>query len=72
MKVSELFSLKDRLMSKRNVLATITHIEQGVSMSCFISARGQVLVTDTDLDSLIQGLDETIQVQFTQLVLKLE
>ena len=52
--------------------ATITHIEQGVSMSCLISARGQVLVSDSGLDSLIQGLDDTIQVQFAQLVLKLE
>jgi len=57
---------------KSQFKATITHIEQGVSMSCLISARGQVLVSDTGLDSLIQGLDKTIQVQFAQLVLKLE
>ena len=52
--------------------ATITHIEHGVAMSCLISARGQVLVSDTGLDSLIEGLDKTIEVQFAQLVLKLE
>lgn len=52
--------------------ATITHIEQGLAMSCLISARGQVLVSDTSLDSLIQGLDKTMQVQFAQLVLRLE
>ena len=52
--------------------ATITHIEQGLAMSCLISARGQVLVSDTGLESLIQGLDKAIQVQFSQLVLKLE
>jgi hypothetical protein len=52
--------------------ATITHIEQGLAMSCLISARGQVRVSDTGLDSLIEGLDKTIEVQFAQLVLKLE
>ena len=52
--------------------ATITHIEQGLAMSCLISARGQVLVSDTGLDSLIEGLDKTIEIQFAQLVLKLE
>ena len=52
--------------------ATITHIEHGVAMSCLISARGQVLVSDTGLDSLIEGLDKTIEIQFAQLVLKLE
>ncbi|WP_445735243.1 hypothetical protein [Mariniflexile sp.] len=57
---------------KSQFKTTITHIEQGVSMSCLISARGQVLVSDSGLDSLIQSLDKTIQVQFAQLVLKLE
>ena len=57
---------------KSQFKATITHIEQGISMSCLISATGQVLVADTSLASLIQGLDKTIQVQFAQLVLKLE
>tara|TARA_R100000935_G_scaffold53452_1_gene81339 strand:- start:1621 stop:2163 length:543 start_codon:yes stop_codon:yes gene_type:complete len=57
---------------KSQFKATITHIEQGISMSCLISATGQVLVADTGLASLIQGLDKTIQVQFAQLVLKLE
>ncbi len=52
--------------------ATVTHIEQGIKMSCLISARGQVLVEDTGLDYLLQGLDKTIEVQFTQLVLNLE
>jgi hypothetical protein len=37
-----------------------------------ISARGQVLVPNTGLDSLIEGIDETIEVQFAQLVLRLE
>tara|TARA_R110002153_G_scaffold76049_1_gene196062 strand:+ start:2180 stop:2722 length:543 start_codon:yes stop_codon:yes gene_type:complete len=57
---------------KSQFKATITHIEQGISMSCLISATGQILVVDTGLGSLIQGLDKTIQVQFAQLVLKLE
>ncbi|SIQ16752.1 hypothetical protein [Maribacter ulvicola] len=57
---------------KSQFKATVTHIEQGISMSCLISARGQVLVVDTGLDSLIQGVDKTIEVQFSQLVLKLE
>jgi len=52
--------------------ATITHVEQGLAISCLISARGQVLVSDLGLYSLIQGLDKTIQVQFSQLVLRLE
>ena len=52
--------------------ATITHIEQGVSMSCLISATGQLLVSNTGLDSLIKGIDDTIEVQFAQLVLRLE
>lgn len=57
---------------KSQFKATITHIEQGQSMSCLVSATGQVLVSKTGLDSLIQGLDKTIEVQFAQLVLKLE
>ncbi|WP_445731165.1 hypothetical protein [Mariniflexile sp.] len=52
--------------------ATITHLEHGIAMSCLISAKGQVLVSDTGLDSLIEGIDKTIEVQFTQLVLKLQ
>ncbi|SFZ94769.1 hypothetical protein SAMN05428642_10559 [Flaviramulus basaltis] len=57
---------------KSQFKATITHIEHGAAMSCLISARGQVLVSDTGLDSLIEGIDKTIEVQFAQLVLKLE
>ena len=57
---------------KSQFKATITHIEQGVSMSCLISATGQVLVSKTGLDSLIEGLDKIIEVQFYQLILKLE
>ncbi len=57
---------------KSQFKATITHIEQGVSMSCLISARGQVLVADTGLDSIIKGVDDTIEVQFAQMVLKLD
>ena len=57
---------------KSQFKATITHIEQGVSMSCLISARGQVLVADTGLDSIIKGIDDTIEVQFAQMVLKLD
>jgi len=57
---------------KSQFKATITHIEQGVSMSCLISASGQLLVSNTGLDSLIEGIDDTIVVQFAQLVLRLE
>ncbi|PIB39473.1 hypothetical protein [Maribacter sp. 4G9] len=57
---------------KSQFKATITHIEQGVSMSCLISARGQVLVADTGLDSIIKGIDDTIEVQFAQMVLKMD
>ena len=57
---------------KSQFKATITHIEQGVSMSCLISARGQVLVADTGLDSIIKGIDDAIEVQFAQMVLKMD
>ncbi len=57
---------------KSQFKATITHIEQGLNMSCLISATGQVLVSDTGLDSIIPGLEKVINVQFAQLVLKLE
>jgi len=57
---------------KSQFSATITHLEQGVAVSCLITARGQILVSDTDLGSLIEGIDKTIEVQFAQLVLKLE
>ncbi len=57
---------------KSQFKATITHIEQGVSMSCLISATGQLLVSNTGLDSLMEGIDDTIEVQFAQLVLRLE
>ena len=43
-----------------------------MAISCLISARGHILVSDTGLGSLIEGIDKTIDVQFAQLVLKLE
>lgn len=52
--------------------ATITHVYLSSSMSCVISASGQVLVKDTGLDSVIPGLGKTIDVQFAQTVLKLK
>jgi len=55
---------------KSNFQATITHIDQGTSMSCLISARGGVLTSNTDSDGLIQGLGKTIEVEFAQLVLR--
>ncbi|TVZ28796.1 hypothetical protein JM83_3953 [Gillisia sp. Hel_I_86] len=51
---------------------TLNHFDQGTTTSCLISARGQVLVPNTGLDSLIEGIDETLEVQFAQLVLTLE
>ncbi|MBU2526378.1 MAG: hypothetical protein KKC03_07235 [Bacteroidetes bacterium] len=57
---------------KSQFKTTITHIEQGVSMSCLISANGQFLVSNIGLDSLIEGIDDTIEVQFAQMVLRLE
>lgn len=57
---------------KSQFKAIITHIDQGLKMSCLISATGQILTSDTGLNSLIQGLQDTIEVQFSQLVLKLE
>lgn len=52
--------------------ATVTHIYFSSSMSCVISAHGQILVSDTGLDKVIPGLDKTIDVQFAQTVLKLD
>tara|TARA_R110002073_G_scaffold295704_1_gene461632 strand:- start:12371 stop:12946 length:576 start_codon:yes stop_codon:yes gene_type:complete len=52
--------------------ATITHVYLSSSMSCVISASGQVLVKDTGLESVIPGLGKTIDVQFAQTVLKLK
>ena len=52
--------------------ATLTHFDQGTTTSCLISARGQVLTSDTGLNELLSGLDETLEVQFAQLVLKLD
>ena len=57
---------------KSQFKATITHIEQGLRMSCLISATGQLLVSNTGLDSIIEGIDDTIEVQFAQMVLKLD
>lgn len=52
--------------------ATLTHFDQGTTISCLISARGQVLTSDTGLNDLLPRLDKTLEVQFAQLVLKLE
>jgi alpha-tubulin suppressor-like RCC1 family protein len=57
---------------KSSFKATITHIDQAEAMSCLISARGEVLTSNTGLNDLIQGLGKTIEVEFAQLVLKLE
>ncbi len=57
---------------KLKLKATITHIDQATSMSCLISARGEVLTSDTGLYNLIQGLGKTIEIEFAQLVLKPE
>lgn len=42
---------------KSQLKTTITHIEQGVIISRLISARGQILLSNTGMDSLIQGLE---------------
>ncbi len=52
--------------------ATITHVYLSSSMSCVISASGQILVKDIGLDNVIPGLGKTIDVQFAQTVLKLK
>ena len=57
---------------KARFKATITHIYLNSLMSCVISASGQILVSDTGLDKVIPGLDKTLEVQFTQTVLKLK
>ncbi|WP_445954757.1 hypothetical protein [Yeosuana sp.] len=52
--------------------ATIIHIYQGTDMSCIISARGQVLVSDTGLNNVIPNLGESIEIEFAQMVLRLQ
>ncbi|WP_261376860.1 hypothetical protein [Gillisia sp. Hel_I_86] len=52
--------------------ATITHVEQGTTWSCLINASGEIMVSDTSLNSFIPSVDHAIGVQFAQLILKLE
>ena len=50
---------------------TIQHVDEGISISCFLSARGEMEISDTGLQKIIPGLDHTLQIQFSQLLLRI-
>jgi hypothetical protein len=50
---------------------TIQHVDEGISISCFLSARGEMEISETELQKVIPGLDHTLQIQFSQLLLKI-
>ncbi len=57
---------------KSNLKGTITHIDQSMAMSCLISARGEIDAAGTGLDVLLKGIEGGLQIEFAQMVLKLD
>lgn len=51
---------------------TIQHVDEGVSISCFLSARGEMDISKTGLINALPGIDNVLQIQFSQLLLRAE
>lgn len=49
---------------------TLEHIEEGSFFSCRLSTFGEIQAAKLGLEDLIPGLDETIELQFIQVVLR--
>lgn len=49
---------------------TLEHIEEGSFFSCRLSTFGEIQASKLGLEDLIPGLDETIELQFIQVVLR--
>lgn len=54
---------------KTGFKTTITHIDEGATFTCLVSAFGELQSSETDLKNLIPGLDKTLQIQLVQLIL---
>jgi len=51
--------------------STLEHIEEGSFFSCRLSTFGEIQAAKLGLEDLISGLNETIEIQFVQVVLKI-
>lgn len=49
---------------------TLVHIEEGSFFSCQLNTFGEIQASKLGLEDLIPGLDETIELQFIQVVLR--
>ena len=57
---------------KAQLKAIIHHIDEGRAISCLLSAKGEIDISNTELENIIPGLDQTLQIQFSQLLLRIE
>ena len=52
--------------------AIIQHIDEGRAISCLLSARGEMDISNTELPNFLPELDRTLQIQFSQLLLRIK
>lgn len=50
---------------------SLDHIEEGSNFACRLSAMGTVLTGDIELSKTLPNLNESIEIQFVQLILKI-
>jgi hypothetical protein len=55
---------------KTGFKTTITHIDEGATFTCLVSAVGELQSSETELLNLIPELDKVLQIQFVQMILK--
>ncbi len=57
---------------KAQLKSLIQHIEEGRAISCLLSARGEVDISNTGLQNILPDIDNILQIQFSQLLLRIE
>ncbi len=57
---------------KAQLKSLIQHVDEGRAISCLLSARGEVDISNTGLQNIIPDIDNILEIQFSQLLLKIE
>lgn len=52
--------------------ATVSHAFNGLGVACLLTADGTMDISMTDIDKTIVGIDNNIQLQFSQLLIRVE
>jgi len=57
---------------KAQLKSLIQHVNDGPAISCLLSARGEVDISNTGLQNIIPDIDNILEIQFSQLLLRTE